>query len=349
MASKRDRIIKKKRKKHYALFILIGISTILGTVFGYMMRSSLYASDEMYDPKEEPGIVLVLHGIRNGIYPWNAKAEDFSMAGRTLAKLFSKDEPSSEVPSGTDIITSEIPSEPVSEIPSEIASEIPSEPASEIGDTPSWEDSVKEFVRVDDDYFNDALFIGDSRIVGLADYVEPLYSRADFYVKRAMTIYHIKDGKAVATINGEQKDVWQVLSEKQYGKIYISVGINEIGTGTPEYYGNAFAEVVRRIREAQPDAYIFIISIMHVTTNKSNNDKLYNNPNINARNEVLIPLADQIRTFYIDVNEAVDDEYGGMRADISYDEVHLLGSCNELFHEFLLDHGVQRPEQLSTE
>ena len=200
------------------------------------------------------------------------------------------------------------------------------------------------FTTVDDDYFCDALFIGDSRMEGLADYCEPIYSRADFYVKRSMTIYQLLDGKELK-IGKEKKSVWEVLDKKQYGKIYIQVGINEIGTGTPDYFANAYSKFINQVMEKQPNALIFITSIMHVTTSKSNSDGLYNNPNINSRNAVLIPLADNIRVFYIDINENLDDENGGMKQELSYDNVHLLGSSHEPFHQSLLTHGIIRDAQ----
>ena len=321
--------IQKRRKKHYALVILICVSALALSVFGYVMRNTLYSSVN-YDPYRFPGLTLVLNGAREGIYPWSKPETNTGYETDPLPVTTDTDQTSESVP--------EQNTEPVT---SEESSEIPSEITPEPEEVP-YIDTVKEFIRVDDDYFNDALFIGDSRMVGLSEYCEPIYSRADFFVKRSMTVYYLLDGKTVS-FNGEQKDLWTVLSEKEYGKIYITIGINEIGIGSPEYFQNAYADLLNRIRETQPDAYIFVVANMHVTTAKSNSDGLYNNPNINARNEVLIPLTDNIRTFYLNVNEAIDDEYGGMRADISYDEVHLSGSCHEPIHEYLLDHGVARP------
>ena len=308
---------RKKTPKHAALLILIIISALLCTAWSLLMRSSLYADYDI-DLKQTPSLVLMMNGIREGVYPWDAKFE---------------------IPEGSFL------DKTVAETPSEIPSEIPSEPDSGLVPEPMEPISLEplEFTTVDDTYFEDALFIGDSRMVGLSEYCEPIYSRADFYVKRSMTIYQLLDGKEVK-FNKENKTLWEVLDEKQYGKIYIQVGINEIGTGTPEYFQNAYSQVLTEISVRQPNAIIFVNSIMHVTAKKSRKDKLYNNPNINARNAVLEPFADNIHIFYIDVNENIDDANGGMRQDYSYDDIHLLGSCYEPFHRTLLTHGIVKNE-----
>ncbi len=119
------------------------------------------------------------------------------------------------------------------------------------------------------------------------------------------------------------------------------VGINEIGVGNSEYFKDAYEQVVDRIREVQPDALIFINSIMHVSQAKSDTDSLYNNTNINARNDAIASLADNIHIYYLNINEAVDDENGALRSDITFDDIHLKGSCYEPWHEYLLAHGVK--------
>lgn len=322
---------RKKQKKHAALLILIIASALLCSVWSILMRSSLY-EDYDIDLKKTPSLVLMLNGIRDGVYPWNAfdNAPDsiFERLADRFGSAFERNETTPANPAGVSVDPDRVVT---SEGPSEIVPDpVPVEPV---------EVTPLEFTTVDDNYFNDALFIGDSRMAGLSEYCEPLYSRADFYVKRSLTVYQLLDGKEVK-FNKENKTLWEVLDEKQYGKIYIQVGINEIGTGNPEYFSIAYSQLISQISERQPGAVIFITGIMHVTDKKSKSDKLYNNPNINERNAVLEPLADNINVFYIDINENIDDENGGMRQDYSYDEIHLLGSCYEPFHRTLLTHGI---------
>lgn len=192
------------------------------------------------------------------------------------------------------------------------------------------------FATVEDSYYADAVFIGDSRMQGVYEYAG--MEEADFLAKISMTIYNMMDTKV--TTNGHNETVREALAERQYGKIYLMVGINELGTADTAYFIRNYQAVLEEIRMLQPDALIVIQAIMHVTGEKDREDPIFNNTNINERNEALKELANGDDIFYIDVNEVYDDENGNLRQDMSADDVHLLGNCYELWHTFYLEHGI---------
>lgn len=191
------------------------------------------------------------------------------------------------------------------------------------------------FETVTEDYFDDALFIGDSRTVGLRDYTD-LAEHADFYCETSLTIYKVLE----ESFKGKGT-ILEALSKKNYGKIYLMVGINELGRGTTEDFMAKYTEVVDTLHELCPDAKIMIQGIMHVSEKKSNSDAIFNNSNINARNNAIATLADNVHFFYIDMNEAVCDENGNLNAEYTHDQIHLLGMYNDLWKQFLLEHGVE--------
>ncbi len=190
------------------------------------------------------------------------------------------------------------------------------------------------FVQVEDDYFEDALFIGDSRTVGLHDYTD-LKERATFLCETSLTIQKVfeKEYKGMGTLE-------EVLAEKEFGKIYLMVGINELGLGTTEDYMEKYTEVIDRLHELEPEALLFIQGTMRVSGQKSEEDAIFNNQNINARNHAIATLADNIQVFYIDVNEVVCDENGNLKEEYTFDQIHLLGVYNDIWKEFLMTRGV---------
>lgn len=190
------------------------------------------------------------------------------------------------------------------------------------------------FSQVDESYFDDALFIGDSRTVGLHDYTD-LREHADFLCETSLTIYKVMNHKfkGMGTIE-------EVLAKKDYGKIYLMVGINELGRGTTEDFMAEYTNVVDKLHELEPEALIFVQGVMRVSGEKASSDKIYNNENINARNNAVATLADNIQVFYIDVNEVVCDEDGNLNDEYTYDQIHLLGVYNDIWKQFLLSHGV---------
>ena len=205
---------------------------------------------------------------------------------------------------------------------------------------------------VPDSYFDDALFIGDSRTVGLSEYCDPLKDHATFYAKVSLTIYGFSkkafvNAKVVPPegYQGSEEDlptekvtIEQALERKQFAKIYIMLGLNELGSGTAESFANDFGAVVNRIRELQPNAIIYIQGIMHVTHRKSESDRTFKNSTINARNEALSTLADNEHVFYIDMNSATDDANGGLGQDLSFDNVHLKAKSYALWYDYLKNH-----------
>ena len=176
--------------------------------------------------------------------------------------------------------------------------------------------------------------IGDSRMVGLRDYTE-LNEHADFRCETSLTI-----SKVFSSDFRGKGGVEKALKSKDYGKIYIMVGVNELGTGTTEDFIGEYEEVINRLHELEPEAKIFILSIMNIDRERSDSDKVFNNTNILGRNNAIATLADNEVFFYININEAVCDEDGYLRDDIRGDHLHLMGASNAIVEEYLMEHGV---------
>ena len=199
--------------------------------------------------------------------------------------------------------------------------------------------SKLEYVNVENDYFSDACFIGDSRIEGL--YFYGGLREADYYYKPGITVYDLMDKQLLC--NGSASgctDIAAALSQKQYGKIYIMVGVNELGDKTSAEYREAYEENIGRIKELQPDAVIFIIGMMHVTTEYSEASDVFNNDNIDDRNTEAAGIANGRDIFYLDMNECVDDGCGGVIKDYSHDGVHLKAEYYKVWTDWMKAHGV---------
>lgn len=197
-----------------------------------------------------------------------------------------------------------------------------------------------QFGRVEDDYFEDALFLGDSRVVGMCEY-GGLEDIATFYASTGMTIYKLFTAEIVELPDQKEKiTVEEALQNQSFRKIYIMVGINEMGTGTVERFAETYKAAVEHLQELQPDAIIYIQAILKVTTARSSKGDYINNEGIEARNEALSQLADGKTVFYVDANPAVCDEDGGMVKDYTGDGVHLKAKYISLWKEYLKDNAV---------
>jgi TATA-box binding protein (TBP) (component of TFIID and TFIIIB) len=332
---------------------VVAIAIILSAVsFAFMGTAYGRYSDPVKEGKA-PLMTMFFKGVSEGVYPWSGEAGDASgmpageAPGQNSAEEgMSPDESIDAAGQGEEAAavekaeTAQAASSDTAEDSAPAAGENADAVAEEAAEVPE-EPKIYEFTEVDDDYFTDALFIGDSRTVGLSEYCEPLDTRATFYSKISLTIYDVLTKKFIKTDEG-RICIEDALAKEQYAKIYIMLGLNEIGTGNPEYFKNAYEQVITRIRELQPDAIIFIQGIMHVTEDKSRSDQYFNNENINARNAVLAELADQSTVFYLDMNAAVDDENGNLAKELSFDDIHLKAASYQRWYEFLLHNGIVR-------
>ena len=168
-------------------------------------------------------------------------------------------------------------------------------------------------------YMGDALFIGDSRTVGLMEYSG--IDGADYFCTVGMSVYNIHK-KPVSVPNVGKVTLTELLNSKKYGKIYIMLGINEVGykfSNTIEKY----SELIEFVKSKQSDAVIFIQANLHVTKSRSDSDKVVNNTAINGLNAELAKLADGKSKFYLDANILFDDKTGGLSSDKSEDSTHL--------------------------
>jgi hypothetical protein len=194
------------------------------------------------------------------------------------------------------------------------------------------------FEKVKENYFDDALFIGDSRTVGLSEY--STLKNSTFYADVGLTIYDIFE-RQIADLDGSKVTIPEALKAKQFKKIYIMVGINELGTGTTETFVDEYKKVIDEIQKLQPNSIIFIEGIMNVGKEKSDTDPIFNNINIKDKNDHIAQLADNKSIFFIDVNETITDKSGYLPSKYTFDNIHLKAAYYKIWTEFLTNHGIE--------
>nr|WP_300837062.1 GDSL-type esterase/lipase family protein [uncultured Acetatifactor sp.] len=194
------------------------------------------------------------------------------------------------------------------------------------------------YMTVEDDYFADAVFIGDSRTMGMFEY-GGLEETAAFYCSTGLTVYKMFEAQIVPAEQGKIS-VEEALQQNVFSKIYFMIGINEMGTGTVESFLEAYQGAVDHLRELQPDAIIYLQAIIKVTAERSAQGDYINNEGIIARNEGIARMADNEHVFYLDVNPLICDESGGMIPEYTFDGVHLKAKYIDIWKDFLKSHAI---------
>ena len=189
---------------------------------------------------------------------------------------------------------------------------------------------------VEESYFDDALFIGDSRTEGMAIYGR--LGTADYFASSGMTVFNVLT-KETQDINFSTTDLPSLLASKQYGKIYIMLGINELGYAM-ESIMQKYENILKDIVSAQPNAKIILCANIYVTKEKSAAVSWLSWENINRLNNNIAALADNKTIFYLDANELFCDDSGYMDPAKTGDGVHPYATGYQEWAGWLQGHGI---------
>lgn len=198
---------------------------------------------------------------------------------------------------------------------------------------------VPESEPVGEEYFQDALFIGDSRTQGFILYAG--LADTSFYADKGLSVDKVFT-KEIVSEGDSSLTVADALAQHQgeFKKVYLMFGVNELGWNYPEIFRDDYRKVVDEIKKTQPDAQIYVQSILPVTKEKSDNSDIYNMQRVNLFNDLLKEMAASAEVYYVDVAAGVADENGYLPADASTDGVHLNKPYCLKWLEYLENHTV---------
>lgn len=212
--------------------------------------------------------------------------------------------------------------------------EEPQETPPEKTNIPVWND------KVDDSYFEDALFIGDSRTQGFIIYTG---LETNAYVSTGLTVDTALTKKIGFDQYGHATTLEEGLKQNHYKKVYIMLGINELGWIYSDIFIDHYQKLVQKIQELEPDATIYIQSILPVTKEKSETS-IYHNDKIDTYNALLEKMAENTNVTYLNVREAIENGEGILPNEAASDGVHLTQTYCNKWLEYLKTHTLKEKE-----
>ena len=185
-------------------------------------------------------------------------------------------------------------------------------------------------------YFENALFVGDSRMHGFSIYRQ--LPGATYFCYESADAFTILEKEYELEPYGTT-NLYNLLMMKSFDKIYISLGINNVAAGL-ENHKNHYKKLLDTVKELQPNAIIYLLANLHVSGDINSNNKYLNNDNINYINKFISEFEDKKQVFYFDPNEVYDDEFGNMDSELSYDKAHIYLRHYDRLLYFLITHAV---------
>ena len=188
------------------------------------------------------------------------------------------------------------------------------------------------------EYFAEAVFIGDSRTDGFRLFSGP--PAATYYTSNGLKVDTIFTKEVVENGSEEKITIIAALRQKPFQKVYIMLGINELGWAYSELFIQKYGEVIAAIKNNAPQAQIYVQSLLPVSQKRSLSDKIYNNVKIGEYNELIQQMAAEQKIYYLDVAQCVVDAEGNLAADASTDGIHLQKKYCDLWFDYLKWHYV---------
>ena len=197
-----------------------------------------------------------------------------------------------------------------------------------------------ESPAVDNSYFEDAAFIGDSRTDGFL-----LYSGigcGENLTSNGLSIFKLAEKKAL-TIDGQKYTLLEALGLKQYGKVYLSLGVNELGYNNDKGFYNAYCNAIDAIRACQPNAVIYIQGLIPLNEGQiaATTGRTYlTNDHLRIYNDLMKKAAQEKQVVFLDLEPEFTGPDGQLPADASNDGVHLKKAYCQAWLEYLKTHTV---------
>ena len=188
----------------------------------------------------------------------------------------------------------------------------------------------------DDTWFSDAAFVGDSRTEGLILYTgleTEVFAEKGLNVRTALS-------SALFTLDGGGKGTAiDALRQKKPAKVYIMLGVNELGWAYSSVFQEEYGTLVDAVRDAVPDAVIYVQSILPVTKAHSDAHSYQNKARVDEFNGLIREMCTQKGVNYLKVEDAVMTSDGYLNPELAAEDgVHLNAAGCRAWLQYLREH-----------
>jgi len=305
------------KKRYGALLWMLIITAVLIAAFGAWLKYTVLQPLGLYQEESVIAVPFLLTADEEAKYTLQAAQNDNVTEDPTV--------PEETLPVEEETIPAE------TEAPVDVQQ--PEETIPETLPAETEPETMPVLIEIDESWFDDALFIGDSRTQGLSAYGR--LGDAHYFCEVGMTVYNVQSARK-GSQNYPKTNLAGLLEKYQYGKIYIHLGLNEI-MGDWDQLIEKYQELIDLIHEKQPDAVIILQSIMTVTRDKAASAEHFSLESIQALDARIKELAVGDYMRYLDTNEWLADEEGYMPDDISQDGCHLYGTGYREWAQWYMD------------
>lgn len=209
---------------------------------------------------------------------------------------------------------------------------------------------VPESSRVDRSYFDDAAFVGDSVSLKLNYYNASTseLGNAKFFTSGSLgaanALWDVSGESVHPSYQGTKMLIEDCIANSGAKKVFIMLGMNDIGLYTKEESIDNYKELIGRILDKSPDAVIFVQSMTPITANSNRSGKKLNNDTIREYNGMLLEMCEENGWYYLDVASVMYDESGALKHSYCSDAegmgMHFTNEGCQKWADYLKTHAI---------
>ena len=193
---------------------------------------------------------------------------------------------------------------------------------------------------VDNSYFEDAAFVGDSRTDGFMIYSG--IGCGKNLTSNGLSIFKLAEKKAI-TIDQTQYTLLEALELEEYGKVYLSLGVNELGYHNDNGFYEAYCQAIDMILQSQTKAVIYIQGLIPLNEEviaETGGASYLKNDHLQTYNDLMKQVAEEKQVVFLDLYSQFAQEDGQLPREASTDGIHLRKAYCEQWLDYLKTHTV---------
>lgn len=204
-----------------------------------------------------------------------------------------------------------------------------------------------------DAYFADAVFVGDSIMLGFRNYAmkrqeDEFISKLQFLAAGSYSannsLWDLSNEESVHPVyQGQPRYVWDSIAMMGCGKAFIMLGMNDLNVTGLEGTLEKYEELLGKIKESSPDVEIHIMGMTYILHGKEVG-KLENDT-IREYNAMLEEMAAKNGLGYVSVADALADANGDLAPEYCSDEfAHQNAAAYDIWISVLRDYAKGKLE-----
>lgn len=171
---------------------------------------------------------------------------------------------------------------------------------------------------INQSYYANSCFVGNSMIEGMEIY--ELVDGADYFGKIGI---NVTDAITTAMDNGTVPLIDELDNGKQYRKIFMMFGENELSWSNIDKFKDDYSAIIQKAKQYQPSAQIYLLSITPISeTAEDESENGLSKEKILEFNGYIKEVAEENAVAYVDLYNGLANENGYLPEDAATDGIH---------------------------